>query len=223
MTDTPYVVAYIDHLSKLYVIFNVNDRGSDQGATYLPETTKEYPGYSPEYFGYVPDGKVWQNNVGEYNLGYLYYFQNKQEYVFPKEWNNRWILCRLYSMFPSSDSESDESWTPKAGGDQTSTTALYEFYLAGVFDTEADLLAATDLHGFENVVNDNQYISRPPLVNEYIHFDNGIISNSMVKLQHYLNVDNEKWDQFEITEDTVIDPHFELLKMLDGNHETPER
>lgn len=190
------VIAYVDYLNKFNCVFNQDNKNIDD--IYTP---------------YPPELEV--NN--------LYYFENKQKHVFPREFNDRWILARLLKVFPSSESDMGDTWVPKDWGDVTEFTAVYWFYVVNVFDTEEDLLRATVLRGFKDVINDNKYISKIPKINEITHVDNGIISNSRVRVWHKFDNDPDNWDQFKIFTDTVIDKTFSVTKMLNSKHENPER
>lgn len=191
-----YVVAYIDHLSKFVAILDKDNK------------TKE---------------GIYAGTDQKLEIGNVYYFQNTQVNIFPKIWNKRWIMGRLIRCFPSSTSKLDSTWLSSDAGSQTEYTGMYEFHFLNAFDYENELLEKTVLHGFRDVVNDNRYVDKIPLVNEIIHHDNGIISHSQVTLKHYLNEDVNKWDEFKITHETDINPFFSVCKMLKDEHEGPDR
>lgn len=164
------------------------------------------------------------------NTNQLYYFKNNSDYIFPKEFNGKYILCRLYRVFPSDLSDMGNPWIPMTGGEPTQYTCNYWFYVIDKYDTITDMQNSKGefekvryLHGFNDVVNDNKYFSKIPEINELEHWDNGIISNSKVTANYELNENPDEWYNFTVTHTTVTDKTFSIIKMLDDNHENPER
>lgn len=158
----------------------------------------------------------------EIPIGGLCYFKNSQKNIFPYYMNERYILARLFRVYPSSNSLLDDRWIPGTGGAVTEFTSTYYLYVVNVFDTEEQLLKKSYLHGYKDVIDDNNYFSRIPLINEITHMDNGILSNSKVSVDFELNFKN-LWDDFTLSHDTIEDKTFSILKMLNDGHENPER
>lgn len=214
------VISYIDFLNKfLMVVENRHARefGSfNDSIDYYKEVETDS--------GNVNDLDIYRIGLQPVGLMYpydLYYFQVKQENIFPKYMENKWIVFRMYRVFPSSESdvENSEYWIPKTSGEVTQYTALYWCYIIGVFDSQEEILSNTKLKGFRKVIDDNRYFDRIPQINEVTHWDNGIISNTLVRVDYDIPDDPELWDKFKLTHETVIDRTFSVMKMFKPEHE----
>ncbi len=59
---------------------------------------------------------------------------------------------------------------------QSTKALLYiRFKIVGVYYSFEKLISKSKLKGFGRVIDDNNYFSRIPLVNEVVHWDNGVI------------------------------------------------
>lgn len=158
-------------------------------------------------------------------VGNLYYFKNETEYIFPKAWKNKFLLVRLYSVYPSANDDLGNPWKPKQGEEITEYTVTYWFYVIGLYDDEnvfydknGVLSHAPVLHGFRNVIDDNNYYSSIPLINEIIHRDNGIISHLDVSVTYELNKNPDLWCDFKLIYAAEINPDINNIKILDDHH-----
>ena len=111
------------------------------------------------------------------------------------------------------------------------------FKIIGTYYSIEKLNSKSKLKGFSRVIDDNDYFSRIPLINQLTHFDNGILYSSDYILEtsydqerqaypvnfpdHVKMLDLQKnWDKFklEISLDELENP---VLKMAGGEgHET---
>lgn len=214
------VITYIDFLNKfLMVVEN----------PYARSFGNEYSGI--DYYDEVETKSGNPNDLNIYRIGLqpvglmypynLYYFKVNQENVFPSYLKGKYIVFRMYRVFPSSDSdvENSEYWIPKTGGNVTEYTALYWCYIIGVYDSIEEIESGSKLFGFRKVIDDNRYFDRIPQVNEVTHWDNGIISNTLVRVDYDIIDDPEQWDKFKLSHETVIDRTFSVMKMLKPEHE----
>lgn len=191
------VIYYADYLNKMLLTFN-NSQVSDEGI----------------YIGAQP----------ALNIGGLYYFKNVFPYRLPSDWNNRIILCRLYRVYPSDLSNEDEGiWLSLTGGEVTQFTALYWCYIEGVFDYESEVLNYSKLSKFKNVVDDNKYFDKIPLINEITHWDNGIVSHVTYRVDAATSGEPDEWDSITIQWYRDVSKDTQILKMLKENHERPDR
>lgn len=162
-------------------------------------------------------------------VGRLYYFKNEKEHIFPRSWYNKFILVRLYAMYPSGEDDLGNPWIPVHGETITQYTVNYWFYVLNVYDDESVfykngvMTHVPYLKGFRDVVNDNNYYAKMPLINEVTHWDNGIVSNSKVTVDYKLAENPDNWFDFKLTHETNTDKTFSIVKMLNEDHEHPER
>ena len=72
---------------------------------------------------------------------------------------------------------------------------MVRFKIVGVYHSLKALMSKSKLKGFSRVIDDNNYFSAIPLINELVHWDNGVIVSSEHTLTtHYFN----EWDSFRI-------------------------
>lgn len=161
--------------------------------------------------------------------GELYYFrvpkpnENLWRNVFPKEYQDHWILARCYNIFPSERTiRVGKDYFPQHGEHSTSFSGFFSFYIVDVLDTEQELLKRSKLKGFRHVIDDNRYIDRIPLINELTHKDNGVISYQKIET-YYKIAKGDNWRDFELAHSTDNDKTFSILRMLNRGHENPER
>lgn len=214
------VISYIDYLNKFLMVVENNEASSfgpdyDEVDYYIEVKTNS--GNNKDLNIY----RVGLQPVGLLKTGDLYYFKVNQDDIFPKYMKNKWVVFRLYRVYPSSDSdvENSEYWIPKTGGQVTQYTGLYWCYIVSVFNTEEEILSNSKIRGFRKVIDDNRYFDRIPQVNEVTHWDNGIISNTLVRVDYDIKDDPEEWDKFKLSFDSVIDRTFSVMKMLKPEHE----
>ena len=111
------------------------------------------------------------------------------------------------------------------------------FKIIGTYYRLEKLNSKSKLKGFSRVIDDNEYFSKIPLINQLTHFDNGIIYSSdyivetsydqerqaySVKFPNYVKIlDLQKnWDKFDLNI-LVKERENPILKMTGGKgHET---
>lgn len=214
------VISYIDFLNKfLMVVENPYARPFGEKNNGV------------DYYGEVETNSGNKNDLDIYRIGLqpvdlmypgnIYYFKVKQDNIFPNYMKNKYVVFRIYRVFPSSESDVKNSdvWIPKTSGNVTQYTSLYWCYIIGVYDSLDEITSKSKLRGFRRIIDDNRYFDRIPQVNEVTHWDNGIISNTLVKVDYIIPDDPEMWDKFKLTHETIIDRTFSIMKMLKPEHE----
>lgn len=77
------------------------------------------------------------------------------------------------------ESHEGENWTIESLKEPPKTIpkalAFIRFKIVGVYYSLEKLFSKSKLKGFSRVLDDNNYFSRIPLVNELVHWDNGVI------------------------------------------------
>lgn len=77
------------------------------------------------------------------------------------------------------ESHEGKKWTIETLYNQPKTLpkalAFVRFKIIGVYYSLDKLLSKSKLKGFSRVLDDNNYFSRVPLINELVHWDNGVL------------------------------------------------
>ena len=77
------------------------------------------------------------------------------------------------------ESKEGEKWTIETLYNQPTTLpkalAFIRFKIIGLYYSLDKLLSKSKLKGFSRLLDDNNYFSRVPLINELVHWDNGVI------------------------------------------------
>lgn len=105
----------------------------------------------------------------------LYYFQSNSRRL--GDLAKLWIKLKPISYHYESI-ENETFWSiRKSYQPLQSTKALLfiRFKIVGAYYSFERLTSKSKLKGFARVINDNNYFSRIPLVNEVVHWDNGVI------------------------------------------------
>lgn len=105
----------------------------------------------------------------------LYYIQSNSRRL--GDLAKLWIKLKLISYHYESI-ENETFWTiRKSYQPLQSTKALLfiRFKIVGAYYSFERLTSKSKLKGFARVIDDNNYFSRIPLVNEVVHWDNGVI------------------------------------------------
>ena len=151
----------------------------------------------------LADDQLYYFQSGSKRLGHLKHTYLKLE---PISWHyesnegKRWTIETLYNQ---------PKTLPKA-------LAFVRFKIIGVYYSLDKLLSKSKLKGFSRVLDDNNYFSRVPLINELVHWDNGVIitPNTQIEITNLSEstVDKvvrypdrtetltflEKWDSFDL-------------------------
>ena len=139
------------------------------------------------------------------------------------------------------ESNEGERWTIETVYNQPKllpkALAFVRFKIIGVYYSLDKLLSKSKLKGFSRVIDDNEYFSKIPIINQLTHYDNGILyaSDYMVAStydqerqtypvhfpDHVKMLDLQKhWDKFKL-EISVNELEKPILKMAGGKvHKT---
>ena len=124
----------------------------------------------------------------------LYYIQSNSRRL--GDLAKLWIKLKPISYHYESI-ENETFWTiRKSYQPLQSTKALLfiRFKIVGAYYSFEPLTSKSKLKGFARVIDDNNYFSRMPLVNEVVHWDNGVI----VTPNYQMNVTGLKERRVEI-------------------------
>lgn len=75
------------------------------------------------------------------------------------------------------------------------------FKVLGVYYSKDKLLSKSKLKGFGRVIDDNEYFSRIPIINELTHWDNGVLTSNNFKFK--TNYD-KPWDDADSWEEIGV-------------------
>lgn len=68
-------------------------------------------------------------------------------------------------------------------GDELNCLCFIRFKVLGVYYSKDKLLSKSKLKGFGRVIDDNEYFSRIPIINELTHWDNGVLTSNNFKFK----------------------------------------
>lgn len=71
--------------------------------------------------------------------------------------------------------------TVTTSGDELNCLCFIRFKVLGVYYSKDKLLSKSKLKGFGRVIDDNEYFSRIPIINELTHWDNGVLTSNNFK------------------------------------------
>ena len=160
----------------------------------------------------------------------LYYIQSNSRRL--GDLTKLWIKLKPISYHYESI-ENETFWTiRKSYQPLQSTKALLfiRFKIAGAYYSFERLTSKSKLKGFARVIDDNNYFSRIPLVNEVVHWDNGVIVTPNYQMainglkERRVEIDGqqllEDWATFKInvTNDRKGVPH--TVMTAERGHET---
>lgn len=83
-----------------------------------------------------------------------------------------------------------------AGKIKASSVIMVRFKIVGIYHSLERLNSKSKLKGFSRVIDDNNYFSAIPLINELVHWDNGVLVSSEHRLT---TVYGDSWDNFNIS------------------------
>lgn len=124
----------------------------------------------------------------------LYYIQSNSRRL--GDLAKLWIKLKPISYYYESI-ENETFWTiRKSYQPLQSTKALLfiRFKIVGAYYSFERLTSKSKLKGFGRVIDDNNYFSRIPLVNEVVHWDNGVI----VTPNYQMNITGLKETRVEV-------------------------
>ena len=105
----------------------------------------------------------------------LYYFQSSSNRLGPL----RNLYLKLEPISWHYQSHEGKKWAIETLYNQPKTLpkafAFIRFKIIGAYYSLDKLLSKSKLKGFSRVVDDNNYFSRIPLINELVHWDNGVL------------------------------------------------
>ena len=105
----------------------------------------------------------------------LYYFQSNSRRL--GDLAKLWIKLKPISYHYESI-ENETFWTIRKSYQSLQSIKallLIRFKIVGAYYSFERLTSKSKLKGFARVIDDNNYFSRIPLVNEVVHWDNGVI------------------------------------------------
>ena len=172
----------------------------------------------------IAEDQLYYYQSGSKRLGHLKHTYLKFE---PISWHyesnegERWTIETLYNQ---------PSVLPKA-------LVFIRFKIIGAYYSLEKLFSKSKLKGFSRVIDDNEYFSSIPLINQLTHFDNGILYSSDYMLKTSYNLERQAypvhfpdhvkmldlqkhWDKFKL-EISVNELEKPILKMAGGKgHKT---
>lgn len=119
---------------------------------------------------------------------HLYYFQSGSKRL----GHLKHTYLKLEPISWHYASKEGEKWTIETLYNQPTTPpkalAFVRFKIIGVYYSLDKLLSKSKLKGFSRVLDDNNYFSRVPLINELVHWDNGVLitPNTQISITNLL-------------------------------------
>ena len=86
-------------------------------------------------------------------------------------------------------------------GDELNCLCFIRFKVLGVYYSKDKLLSKSKLKGFGRVIDDNEYFSRIPIINELTHWDNGVLTSNNFK---FTTKYEKPWDDADSWEEIGI-------------------
>ncbi|UVY23592.1 MAG: hypothetical protein [Bacteriophage sp.] len=126
----------------------------------------------------------------------LYYFKVSNP-RYGKRVKNLYIKARAV-MYYYADKSTAEHWgitstrskvvnkpltAVTTSGDELNCLCFIRFKVLGVYYSKEKLLSKSKLKGFGRVIDDNEYFSRIPIINELTHWDNGVLTSNNFKFK----------------------------------------
>lgn len=126
----------------------------------------------------------------------LYYFKATNT-RFGKRVKNLYIKARAV-MYYYADKSTATAWgisssrsavvnkpitAVTTSGKDLDCLCFIRFKILGVFYSKDKLLSKSKLKGFGRVIDDNEYFSRIPIINELTHWDNGVLTSNNFKFK----------------------------------------
>ena len=126
----------------------------------------------------------------------LYYFKVSNP-RYGKRLKNLYVKARAV-LYYYADASTAEFWGIKStrskvvnkpftavttSGDDLNCLCFIRFKVLGVYYSKDKLLSKSKLKGFGRVIDDNEYFSRIPIINELTHWDNGVLTSNNFKFK----------------------------------------
>lgn len=142
----------------------------------------------------------------------LYYFKVSNP-RYGKRLKNLYIKARAV-LYYYADKSTAERWgitstrskvvnkpltTVTTSGDDLNCLCFIRFKVLGVYYSKDKLLSKSKLKGFGRVIDDNEYFSRIPIINELTHWDNGVLTSNNFKFTTKYDKpwdDAESWEEY---------------------------
>lgn len=86
-------------------------------------------------------------------------------------------------------------------GDELNCLCFIRFKVLGVYYSKDKLLSKSKLKGFGRVIDDNEYFSRIPIINELTHWDNGVLTSNNFKFKTKYDKpwdDADSWEEYGV-------------------------
>lgn len=144
----------------------------------------------------------------------LYYFKVSNN-RYGKRLKNLYVKARAV-LYYYADKSTAERWgitstrskvvnkpltSVTTSGDELNCLCFIRFKVLGVYYSKDKLLSKSKLKGFGRVIDDNEYFSRIPIINELTHWDNGVLTSNNFKFK--TNYD-KPWDDADSWEEIGI-------------------
>lgn len=144
----------------------------------------------------------------------LYYFKVSNP-RYGKRLKNLYVKARAV-LYYYADASTAERWgitstrskvvnkqltTVTTSGDDLNCLCFIRFKVLGVYYSKEKLLSKSKLKGFGRVIDDNEYFSRIPIINELTHWDNGVLTSNNFKFTTKYEKpwdDADSWEEYGI-------------------------
>lgn len=142
----------------------------------------------------------------------LYYFK-ATNHRYGKRLKNLYIKARAV-LYYYADASTAGKWGIKStrsavtnkpfsavttSGDELNCLCFIRFKVLGVYYSKEKLLSKSKLKGFGRVIDDNEYFSRIPIINELTHWDNGVLTSNNFKFKTTYEKpwgDEDSWEEY---------------------------
>lgn len=143
----------------------------------------------------------------------LYYFKATNN-RYGKRVKNLYIKARVV-MYYYADKSTAERWgisssrsavvnkpitAVTTSGKDLDCLCFIRFKILGIYYSKDKLLSKSKLKGFGRVIDDNEYFSRIPIINELTHWDNGVLTSNNFK---FLAKYDKPWNDAESWEEVI--------------------
>jgi hypothetical protein len=144
----------------------------------------------------------------------LYYFKVTNN-RYGKRLKNLYVKARAV-LYYYADKSTAERWgitstrskvvnkpftTVTTSGDDLNCLCFIRFKVLGVYYSKDKLLSKSKLKGFGRVIDDNEYFSRIPIINELTHWDNGVLTSNNFKFTTKYEKpwdDADSWEEYGV-------------------------
>lgn len=153
----------------------------------------------------------------------LYYFKVTNP-RYGKRLKNLYVKARAV-LYYYADASTAEHWgikstrskvvnkpltTVTTSGDDLNCLCFIRFKVLGVYYSKEKLLSKSKLKGFGRVIDDNEYFSRIPIINELTHWDNGVLTSNNFKFKATYD---KPWDNADSWEEIAVIYRYDGIKI----------